>query len=227
MNPNHYLAVAIRYLIQTRTGWRKDIAVGKTLVSSAIIDRVVAKLGRRLLEVPVGFKWFAGGLLEGSLCFGGEVSAGASFLCRDGSAWTTDKDGPVMALLAVEMLATTGRDPGQAYDELTQELGRPSYKRIDAPATPAQKSKLKAMDPALVTAKTLAGDPILSVMNKAPGNGAALGGLKVSTKDAWFAARPSGTEDVYKIYAESFKGEQHLDAVIGEAKSMVQRALGG
>jgi phosphoglucomutase len=227
MNPNHYLAVAIRYLIQTRSGWRADVAVGKTLVSSAIIDRVVADVKRRLLEVPVGFKWFAGGLLDGSLCFGGEESAGASFLCRDGSAWTTDKDGLLLALLAVEMIATTGRDPGQAYEDITARFGKPSYKRIDAPATPAQKSKLKAMDPKLVTAKTLAGEPIVAVQSKAPGNNASLGGLKVATENAWFAARPSGTEDVYKVYAESFKGEQHLELVIGEAKAMVQRALGG
>lgn len=227
MNPNHYLAVAIRYLIQTRTEWRPDVAVGKTLVSSAIIDRVVGDVKRRLVEVPVGFKWFAGGLLDGSFCFGGEESAGASFLCRDGSPWTTDKDGPLLALLAVEMIATTGRDPGQAYEAITARFGEPSYKRIDAPATPAQKSKLKAMDPALVTARTLAGEPIVAVQNKAPGNDAAIGGLKVSTENAWFAARPSGTEDVYKIYAESFKGEHHLELVIAEAKVMVQRALGG
>lgn len=226
MNPNHYLAVAIRYLIQSRSAWSPSVAVGKTLVSSAIIDRVVASLGRRLLEVPVGFKWFAGGLLDGSLCFGGEESAGASFLCRDGSPWTTDKDGIVMALLALEMLATTGEDPGESYAKITRELGQPSYKRIDAPATPAQKNKLKSMDPALVSERSLAGEPIVSIVNKAPGNGAALGGLKVSTQSAWFAARPSGTENVYKIYAESFRGDAHLDSVISEAQALVQRAFG-
>jgi phosphoglucomutase len=226
MNPNHYLAVAIRYLVQSRKEWPVTVAVGKTLVSSAIIDRVTAALQRPLLEVPVGFKWFAAGLLDGSVCFGGEESAGASFLCRDGSPWTTDKDGIVLALLAVEMLAVTGQGPGQAYAAITRQFGRPSYKRIDAPATLAQKAKLQAMDPALVTARVLGGEPIQSVISKAAGNGAPIGGLKVSAQNSWFAARPSGTEEVYKVYAESFLGDAHLDTVIAEAQAMVQRAFG-
>jgi phosphoglucomutase len=225
MNPNHFLAVAIRYLVSQRKAWSSSVAVGKTLVSSAIIDRVVAGLNRKLLEVPVGFKWFAPGLLDGSLCFGGEESAGASFIAKDGGVWTTDKDGILLALLAAEVLSVTGRDPGQTYDDIARELGRPSYKRIDAPATPSQKSKLKAMAPELVAARELAGEPITSVVNRAPGNGAALGGLKVSTQNAWFAARPSGTEDVYKIYAESFLGDEHLETVIREAQTIVSRAL--
>jgi phosphoglucomutase len=225
LNPNHYLAAAIWYLFTHREGWSESAGVGKTMVSSSLIDRVVASLGRRLVEVPVGFKWFVEGLLDGSLGFGGEESAGASFLRRDGRVWTTDKDGMIMALLAAEMLARTGKDPGQIYAGLTEQFGAPVYERIDAPATPEQKARLAALAPGRVTDKDLAGDPIVSMLTKAPGNGAALGGLKVVTARGWFAARPSGTENVYKIYAESFAGEEHLRQIQHEAQELVGRAL--
>jgi phosphoglucomutase len=225
MNPNHYLAVAIRYLLGARPGWSAEAAVGKTLVSSSMIDRVVATAGRRLTEVPVGFKWFVPGLLDGSVVFGGEESAGASFLRFDGSVWTTDKDGIILALLASEILASTGRTPSEHYAALTEEFGAPAYARIDAPATREEKAKLAALSPADVVAETLAGDPITQRLTEAPGNGAAVGGLKVTTDSAWFAARPSGTEDVYKIYAESFKGPDHLAQVQAEAREVVSAAL--
>ncbi|MFI3891321.1 alpha-D-glucose phosphate-specific phosphoglucomutase [Kocuria rhizophila] len=226
MNPNHYLAVAIDYLYRTRDGWRGDAGVGKTLVSSSIIDRVAQSLGRRLDEVPVGFKWFVPGLLDGSIGFGGEESAGASFLRRDGSVWTTDKDGIILALLAAEMTATIGTTPSQRYRELTEQFGDPVYQRIDAPANREQKAALKKLSAEQVTADTLAGEPITAKLTEAPGNGAAIGGLKVTTENAWFAARPSGTEDVYKIYAESFKGEEHLKQVQQEAKALVDSVIG-
>jgi len=225
MNPNHYLAVAIRYLLTHRPHWPAAAAVGKTLVSSGMIDRVVAGLGRRLAEVPVGFKWFTPGLLDGSLCFGGEESAGASFLRRDGSAWTTDKDGPVMNLLAAEITARTGKDPGEHYAELTAEFGAPCYTRIDAPATPEQKAKLGRLSPAAVTATRLAGEPITARLTRAPGNDAPIGGLKVIAANGWFAARPSGTENIYKIYAESFRDPDHLAAIVAEARGIVDAAL--
>ena len=225
MNPNHYLAVAIRYLFSHRPQWSPRAAVGKTLVSSAIIDRVVAAMGRPLVEVPVGFKRFVDGLLDGSLGFGGEESAGASFLRFDGSAWSTDKDGLILALLAAEITARTGKDPGEHYREITAAHGEPIYTRIDQPATPAEKARLKQLSPAQVKSNTLAGETITAVLTKAPGNGASIGGLKVSSQDGWFAARPSGTENIYKIYAESFKGQAHLDAVIQEARSIVAAAL--
>jgi phosphoglucomutase len=221
MNPNHYLAVAIHYLFKTRQGWRADAGVGKTVVSSSMIDRVAASLGRRLVEVPVGFKWFVDGLLDGSLGFGGEESAGASFLRKDGRVWTTDKDGIILGLLAAEMTATTGHDPGALYGELTAQFGAPVYERIDAPATPDQKAILAKLSPQMIHATELAGDRIQSMMTAAPGNGAPLGGLKVSTARGWFAARPSGTENVYKIYAESFAGPEHLRAIQQEAQSIV------
>src|SRR5579864_8904844 len=214
MNPNHYLAVAIRYLLTHRPQWSPASAVGKTVVSSSLIDRVVAGLGRKLLEVPVGFKWFAPGLFDGSLCFGGEESAGASFLRRDGTVWTTDKDGPIMDLLAAEMTARTGKDPGEHYRALTAEFGTPYYSRIDAPATLEQKAKLGKLAPEAVASTQLAGEPITAKLTRAPGNNAPIGGLKVVTKSGWFAARPSGTENIYKIYAESFKDQAHLDAII-------------
>jgi phosphoglucomutase, alpha-D-glucose phosphate-specific len=226
MNPNHYLAVAIDYLYAHRPGWRADAAVGKTLVSSMIIDKVVAALGRRLLEVPVGFKWFVPGLLDGSVAFGGEESAGASFLRRDGSVWTTDKDGILLCLLASEILAVTGRTPSQRYAELEAEYGSSAYQRVDAPATPAQKAALGRLSPDAVAATELAGEPIVAKLSHAPGNGAAIGGLKVQTESAWFAARPSGTEDVYKLYAESLRGPQHLAEVQAEARAVVSAALG-
>jgi phosphoglucomutase len=225
LNPNHYLAVAINYLLTHRPKWNAKSAVGKTLVSSSIIDRVVAALGRKLMEVPVGFKWFAPGLADGSVCFGGEESAGASFLRRDGSVWTTDKDGPILGLLAAEICATTGKDPGQHYAELTRKFGAPSYTRIDAAATPEQKQAFKKLTPEAVTAKTLAGDSITQKLTRAPGNNADMGGLKVCTANGWFAARPSGTENIYKIYAESFKGAAHLDDIITEAQKIVTAAL--
>jgi phosphoglucomutase len=225
MNPNHFLAVAIRYLLTHRPRWPAQAAVGKTLVSSSMIDRVAADQKRTLCEVPVGFKWFAPGLFDGSICFGGEESAGASFLRRDGSVWTTDKDGPIMDLLAAEITATTGKDPGEHYRELTAKFGSPCYTRIDAPATPAQKAALKKLSPEMVTATTLAGEPITAKLTKAPGNGAAIGGLKVTSASGWFAARPSGTENIYKIYAESFKDEKHLQAIVAEAQEIVARAL--
>jgi phosphoglucomutase len=227
MNPNHYLAVAIRYLFSNRPKWSPKAAVGKTLVSSAIIDRVVASLGRTLVEVPVGFKWFVDGLVDGSLGFGGEESAGASFLRMDGTAWSTDKDGIIMALLAAEITARTGKDPGEHYREITAAHGDPIYRRIDQPASAKEKSRLKALSPEQVKGSTLAGDPITAVLTKAPGNGASIGGLKVASQNGWFAARPSGTENIYKIYAESFKGEAHLDSVIDEARTMVTAALQG
>jgi phosphoglucomutase len=225
MNPNHFLTVAIRYLLTHRPNWPANSAVGKTLVSSSTIDRVVKDLGRTLSEVPVGFKWFAPGLFDGSICFGGEESAGASFLRLDGSVWTTDKDGPIMDLLAAEITAKTGKDPGEHYEELTRKFGSPCYTRIDAPATPAQKALLKNLSPEMVTATTLAGEPIAAKLTKAPGNNAAIGGLKVVSASGWFAARPSGTENIYKIYAESFKDEKHLQAIVAEAQQIVGRAL--
>jgi phosphoglucomutase len=227
MNPNHYLAVAIRYLLTHRPQWPTDAFVGKTLVSSGMIDRVVAKLGRRLCEVPVGFKWFVPGLFDGSCCFGGEESAGASFLRHDGTVWTTDKDGPIMNLLAAEITARTGKDPGEHYRELTTEFGNPLYTRIDAAATPEQKERLGKLSPDAVTASTLAGDHITAKLTKAPGNNASIGGLKVITANGWFAARPSGTENIYKIYAESFKDERHLKAIVTEAEQIVNNALAG
>jgi len=226
MNPNHYLAVAIDYLCAHRPQWQTDAAVGKTLVSSMIIDRVVASLGRRLLEVPVGFKWFVPGLLDGSVVFGGEESAGASFLRFDGSVWTTDKDGILLCLLAAEILAVTGKTPSQRYAELEAEFGASAYQRVDAPASPAQKSALSKLSPDAVAATELAGEPITAKLSHAPGNGAAIGGLKVQTEHAWFAARPSGTEDVYKLYAESLRGEDHLREVQAEARAVVAAALG-
>ena len=225
MNPNHYLAVSIDHLFKNRPGWGKDAAVGKTLVSSGLIDRVAKRLGRKLMEVPVGFKYFVDGLLDGSLGFGGEESAGASFLRFDGSVWSTDKDGIIMDLLAAEILARTGRDPGRAYEEMAKELGRPVYTRIDAPATPKEKSALKKLSPSNVTATTLAGEPIVQKLVRAPGNGAEIGGLKVVAENGWFAARPSGTEDVYKIYAESFRDDGHLQRIVEEAKAIVAAAL--
>ncbi|MBV9640397.1 MAG: alpha-D-glucose phosphate-specific phosphoglucomutase [Mycobacteriaceae bacterium] len=225
LNPNHYLAVAIDYLYTNRPSWPNVTAVGKTVVSSSIIDRVVAGLGRRLVEVPVGFKWFVDGLISGSIGFGGEESAGASFLRRDGSVWTTDKDGIIMALLASEILAVTGQTPSQRYAELAERYGAPSYARVDAPADREQKARLAKLSPDQVTATELAGEPITAKLTRAPGNGAPIGGLKVTTADAWFAARPSGTEDVYKIYAESFRGPQHLREVQDAAREVVSKAL--
>jgi phosphoglucomutase len=227
MNPNHYLAVAIGYLLDARPGWAADAAVGKTLVSSSMVDRVVAAAGRRLSEVPVGFKWFVPGLLDGSVVFGGEESAGASFLRSDGSVWTTDKDGIVLALLASEILAATGRTPSEHYSGLTGRFGDPAYARLDAPATREEKARLGSLTPDAVAADTLAGDPITARLTDAPGNGAPIGGLKVTTERAWFAARPSGTEDVYKIYAESFQGRDHLAQVQAEAREVVAAALSG
>jgi phosphoglucomutase len=226
MNPNHYLAVAIQYLYSSREGWSPDAAIGKTLVSSSMIDRVASSLGRTLWEVPVGFKWFVPGLIDGSVAFGGEESAGASFLRFDGTVWTTDKDGILLALLASEILAVTGKTPSQHYAELTEEYGAPVYERVDAPASKAQKAELAKLDGEAITATELAGDPIIAKLSHAPGNGAAVGGVKVVTDRAWFAARPSGTEDVYKIYAESFVDEEHLRQVQAEAKSIVDAALG-
>jgi phosphoglucomutase len=226
MNPNHYLAVAIQYLLTHRPQWGQHVAVGKTLVSSSMIDRVVKRLGRELREVPVGFKWFVSGLVDGSYCFGGEESAGASFLRRDGTVWTTDKDGPIMDLLAAEITARTGKDPGEHFRELTAEFGTPYYTRIDAPATPEQKAKLQKLTPDAVRESDLAGEPISSKLTKAPGNQAPIGGLKVVAKSGWFAARPSGTENIYKIYAESFKSDSHLQAIVSEAQEMVNNALG-
>jgi phosphoglucomutase len=226
MNPNHYLAVAIRYLLTHRPQWRQDAAVGKTLVSSSMIDRVVQKLGRQLREVPVGFKWFVPGLVDGSYCFGGEESAGASFLRQDGTVWTTDKDGPIMDLLAAEITARTGKDPGEHYRELTAKFGTPYYTRIDAPATLEQKRKLQELSPDAVKESDVAGEAITAKLTKAPGNDAPIGGLKVVAKSGWFAARPSGTEDIYKIYAESFKSQAHLNAILSEAQEIVSNALG-
>jgi phosphoglucomutase len=225
MNPNHYLAVAIEYLFTHREGWPARAAIGKTLVSSSLIDRVARALGREVREVPVGFKWFVPGLVEGSLGFGGEESAGASFLCRDGSSWTTDKDGIILDLLAGEITAVTGQDPGLHYERLRAKFGTSYYTRVDAPATPAEKTALGKLSPEAVTAKALAGDPIVAKLTKAPGNGASIGGLKVASDNGWFAARPSGTENVYKIYAESMTSPDHLSAILGEAREIVARAL--
>ena len=225
MNPNHYLAVVIRYLLTHRAHWPSHAAVGKTLVSSSMIDRVVEKLGRRLSEVPVGFKWFVPGLFDGSVCFGGEESAGASFLRRDGRVWTTDKDGPILDLLSAEITARTGKKPGEHYRDLTADFGTPCYTRIDAPATPVEKACLEKLAPETVTASRLAGEAITAKLTRAPGNNASIGGLKVVAKSGWFAARPSGTEDIYKIYAESFRDQAHLDAIVSEAQEIVGNAL--
>jgi phosphoglucomutase len=225
MNPNHYLAAAIAYLFEHRPQWRKDSAVGKTIVSSAIIDRVAGKLGRRLVETPVGFKWFVDGLIDGSFGLAGEESAGASFLRRDGSVWTTDKDGIILGLLAAEMTARTGRDPGQLFGQLTGELGKPFYERIDAPATPEQKTKLKTLSAKQLAMAELAGEPVKAALTAAPGNGQSFGGIKVIADSGWFAARPSGTEDVYKIYAESFRSGDHLRQIQRDAQSAIARAF--
>jgi len=225
MNPNHYLAVAIRYLLTHRSLWPERVAVGKTLVSSSMIDRVVQSLGRRLYEVPVGFKWFVAGLVDGSCCFGGEESAGASFLRHDGTVWTTDKDGLIMDLLAAEITARTGKDPGEHYRELTAQFGTPLYTRVDAPATPEQKASLRELSPEAVTASSLAGEPITAKLTRAPGDNAPIGGLKVVAASGWFAARPSGTENIYKIYAESFLDQSHLNAILSEAEAIVNHAL--
>src|SRR5581483_9183656 len=226
MNPNHYLAAAVWYLFQHRPGWRAEAAVGKTLVSSSMLDRVAAALGRRLTEVPVGFKWFVDGLLDGSLGFGGEESAGASFLRMEGTVWTTDKDGIVMDLLAAEITARLGKDPARVYADLEARFGSPVYERLDVPATPDEKRVLGKLSPDAVAATTLAGEPIVARLTHAPGNGAAIGGLKVAAESGWFAARPSGTEDVYKIYAESFRGREHLQQIEEEARAIVAAALG-
>jgi phosphoglucomutase len=225
MNPNHYLSAAIWYLFQNRSGWRGDAAVGKTLVSSSMIDRVAAHLGRRLVEVPVGFKWFVDGLIDGSYGFGGEESAGAAFLRKDGTVWTTDKDGIIMDLLACEITARSGKDPAELYDALTEQFGNPVYQRMDAVATTEQKAILKNLSPETVTARDLAGEPILMKLTRAPGNNAPIGGLKVVTQNGWFAARPSGTEEIYKIYAESFKGKEHLEKIKEEAQALVDALL--
>lgn len=226
MNPNHYLAVAVRYLLTHRPQWPDISSVGKTVVSSSLIDRVVSKLDRRLLEVPVGFKWFVPGLFDGSCCFGGEESAGASFLRKDGTVWTTDKDGPIMGLLAGEITARTGKDPGEHYQDLAAEFGAPCYTRIDAPATPEQKARLQKLSAEAVREQTLAGEPITARLTRAPGNNAPIGGLKVVTANGWFAARPSGTENIYKIYAESFRGADHLHALVSQAQELVDTAIG-
>jgi phosphoglucomutase len=225
MNPNHFLAVAVRYLLTHRPRWRTDAAIGKTLVSSSMIDKVTKGLGRRLSEVPVGFKWFVPGLLDGTCCFGGEESAGASFLRHDGTAWATDKDGPIMDLLAAEITAVTGKDPGEHYEELTKQFGVAYYTRIDAPASPEQKTRLGKLSPEAVRESSLAGEPIVAKLTRAPANNAPIGGLKVVAASGWFAARPSGTENIYKIYAESFKDQSHLDAIVSEAQAIVSKAL--
>jgi phosphoglucomutase len=225
MNPNHYLAVAIHYLLTHRPDWPAAAVVGKTLVSSSLIDRVVADLKRTLWEVPVGFKWFSPGLFDGSCCFGGEESAGASFLRRNGSVWTTDKDGLILGLLAAEITAVTGRDPGEHYKELTGRFGEFWYTRIDAPATPEQKAAFKKLTPESVGAADLAGDPITAKLTNAPGNKAPIGGLKVATEKGWFAARPSGTENIYKLYAESLKSQRHLDEIVSEAQKILSVSL--
>jgi phosphoglucomutase len=227
MEPNHYLSVAIWYLFTNRPQWSARVAVGKTVVSSSMIDRVTAHLSRRLIEVPVGFKWFVEGLIDGAVGFCGEESSGASFLRHDGTVWTTDKDGLVPNLLAAEITARTGRDPGEHYRQLTEKFGEPAYEREDAPATPQQKERLSGLSPADVKASTLAGEPITARLTKAPGNDAPIGGLKVIGKNGWFAARPSGTENIYKVYAESFKGREHLEAILAEARTIVDEALGG
>jgi phosphoglucomutase len=224
MNPNHFLSAAVAYLYRNRD-WRPDVAVGKTLVSTSMLDRVAAELPRKLIEVPVGFKWFVAGLLDGSLGFGGEESAGASFLRRDGSVWTTDKDGLIACLLAAELTARSGHDPAAAYDELTARFGAPAYRRVDAPATREQQAVLAKLSPAQIVASELAGEPVLAVLTRAPGNEEPMGGVKVITEHGWFAARPSGTEDVYKVYAESFLGEEHLELLLGEAQVVVTNAL--
>jgi len=225
MRANHYLVASIDYLFSHRPGWKLDAGIGKTLVSSSLIDRLAGKLQRKLVEVPVGFKWFVSGLLEGSLGFGGEESAGAAFLRRDGTVWSTDKDGIIMDLLAAEMTATTGKDPSQLYRELTNELGCPVYERIDAAATPEQKTILSKLSPDQVQATELAGERIVAMLTRAPGNGTAIGGLKVVTEQGWFAARPSGTEDVYKLYAESFRGKDHLARIQREAQELIAKVL--
>jgi phosphoglucomutase len=225
MNPNHYLAVAIHYLLTHRPLWSAASMVGKTLVSSSLIDRVAHELGRRLFEVPVGFKWFSPGLFDGSCCFGGEESAGASFLQKDGRVWTTDKDGLILGLLSAEITARTGKDPGEYYQDITQRHGTPYYTRIDAPATPSQKAALKKLTPEVVTATELAGEPIIAKLTRAPGNDTPIDGLKVVTKQGWFAARPSGTENIYKLYAESFKSQAHLDAILEAAQNIVTKSL--
>jgi phosphoglucomutase len=225
LDPNHYLSVAISYLFANRPQWSQTVAVGKTVVSSSMIDRVVKKLGRKLVEVPVGFKWFVEGLIDGSLGFGGEESSGATFLRRDGTVWTTDKDGLVPNLLAAEITAHTGKDPGEHYKELTVEFGTPYYTRIDAPATPEQRARLEKLSPEVVTLDRLAGEPVRNKLARAPGDGAPIGGLKVVTDNGWFAARPSGTENIYKIYAESFKDQDHLTAIVNEAQEIVNNAL--
>jgi phosphoglucomutase len=228
LNPNHFLSAAIAYLFGGAREWGGEVAIGKTLVSSSMIDLVAADVDRRLIEVPVGFKWFVDGLVDGSLGFGGEESAGASFLRRDGTVWTTDKDGIIADLLACELTAQTRRDPGEAYQELTERFGAaPVYRRIDAPATPAEKAALGRLTPEAVTASSLAGDRITAVLTEAPGNGAPIGGLKVTTDNGWFAARPSGTENVYKVYAESFRGEEHLEKLIDEAQALVAATVAG
>jgi phosphoglucomutase len=226
LEPNHYLAVAIAYLFANRPQWSAAVAVGKTVVSSSMIDRVAARVGRRLVEVPVGFKWFVDGLIDGSIGFCGEESSGATFLRRDGAVWTTDKDGLVPNLLAAEITARTGKDPGEHYRALTEEFGAPCYTRIDAPATPEQKTRLARLAPGDVAASMLAGEPIAAKLTRAPGNDAPIGGLKVVAASGWFAARPSGTENIYKIYAESFKNQGHLDAIVAEAQDIVNQALG-
>jgi phosphoglucomutase len=222
---NHYLAVMVHYLFQNRPGWKPDAAVGKTLVSSGMIDRVAAKLNRRLYDVPVGFNWFVDGLLDGSLGFAGEESAGASFLRRDGSVWSTDKDGIIPALLSAEITAATGKEPGEIYRSLAQEFGDPAYARVDAPATPLQKETLKKLSPDRINTVSLGGEKIQSILTKAPGNGSSIGGLKVIAENCWFAARPSGTENIYKIYAESFRGEQHLEKILKEAQAIVDASF--
>ncbi len=225
MNPNHYLAVAVWYLLQHRPSWPAQAAVGKTLVTSALLDRVARSLGREVAEVPVGFKWFVDGLLSAGYCFGGEESAGASFLRRDGTVWTTDKDGIILGLLAAEITAVTGKDPAEHYRTLTEQLGAPSYRRIDRPATREQKEVLRTLSPDRLKADALAGEEILHKLTRAPANDAPIGGLKVITENGWFAARPSGTEDKYKLYAESFKGESHLEQLLEEAGRIVQEAF--
>ena len=224
--PNHYLCVCIDYLFKYRPGWAEGAAIGKTVVSSALIDRVTAHAGKKLYEVPVGFKWFVDGLVNGSLGFVGEESAGAAFLRRDGKVWTTDKDGFIPALLSAEILARTGKDPGEIYEGLTAQLGNPVYDRVDAKATAEQKKALSQLNPSQIQQKELAGEPIKSMMTNAPGNGAAIGGLKVSTENGWFAARPSGTEEIYKIYAESFNGKEHLQQLFVDAQAIVDKAIG-
>jgi len=227
MNPNEYLAAAISYLCINRSGWRRDSGIGKTVVSSGMIDRLVANLGRKLVEVPVGFKWFSNGLIDGSLGFGGEESAGASFLKRDGSVWTTDKDGLILGLLAAEIVARTGHDPAQHYDSVTRDLGKSFYQRIDAPASPGQRKSLANLNPDRIDAKELAGEPIEEKLTRAPGNNQPIGGVKIIAKSGWFAARPSGTEDIYKIYAESFRNEDHLHEIQKDARETIGRLLDG